>query len=59
MEDEVMEEVVEMRDSDGLDSSEEAVHDLTTASEDAVGTVRGGRLRIPSCRVSGGEWSAR
>ena len=38
------------------DSSEEAVHDLTSASEDAAGAVRGGRLRIPSCRVSGGEW---
>ena len=34
------------------DSSEEAVHDLTSASEDAAGDVRGGRLRISSCRVS-------
>ena len=54
-----MEEVGEMGDSDGLDSSDEAVHDLTTTSEDAAGSVRGGRLRIPSCRVSGGEWSGR
>ena len=30
MEDEGMEEVGEMGDSDGLDSSEEAVHDLTS-----------------------------
>jgi hypothetical protein len=28
-------------------------------SEDAAGAVRSGRLRIPSCRVSGGEWSVR
>jgi hypothetical protein len=59
MEDEDMEEVVEMGDSDGLDSSEETVHDLTTTSEDAADGVRGGRLRIPSCPVSGGEWSVR
>ncbi len=59
MEDEDMEEVGEMGDSDGMDSSEETVHDLTSSSEDTAGAVRGGRLRIPSCRVSGGEWSAR
>ena len=58
MEEEDMEEVGDMGESDGLESSEEAVLDLTRSSEDTVGAVRGDRLRTPSCHVSGG-WSAR
>ena len=46
----------DMGESDGPESSEAAVEDLTVSSEGASGTVRGGRLRTPSVRHSGGEW---
>ena len=59
MEEEVMEEVDDVGESDGLEISEETVSDLTMSSEEAPGAVRGVRLRTPAHRVNGGEWSVR
>ena len=46
MEEEGMEQVDDMGESDGMESSEEAV-DLSGSSEGAADGFRGGRLRTP------------
>ena len=47
MEEEGMDQVDDMGESDGMESSEEAV-DLSGSSEGAADGFRGGRLRTPS-----------
>jgi hypothetical protein len=48
----------DMGESDGPESSEDPVEDMTGSSEGASGAVRGGRVRAPSVRHSGGEWTS-
>ena len=59
LEEQVVEEVVDVGESDGSESSEEAILDLTAPSEEAAGAGRGGRVRTPSVRVNGAEYRAR
>ena len=56
MEEEGMDEVGQMVDSDGQESSEEEVAELTGSTTGAGGDRRV-RIRRPSSRVSGDEWS--